>query len=319
MDVSKTMNPSLMGRLALVVCCVFSLHTTALWAAEMKRVYVEPFTTRAESEKLRQSVISELSKDHSISVVATESNADVILGGGGEIWVKGYQSLNPRSGRSPSNGTPVYAGYLSVELRGKKGETIWSYLVTPGAEPGDVVKDLARRIAKQVAEAMDRGEAVPHAVAESHPKLILKGAGATFPYPVYSKWFTNYQIENPNVEITYEPIGSEAGVRRLLAGEVDFGATDNPEAIRDLAPDQQRAYLLFPTVVGAVVPIINLPGLSGEVALTPEALAGIYLGKIKKWNDPILREVNRGLRLPDLDIVVVHRAEGSGTSYAWTD
>lgn len=90
----------------------------------MKRVYVESFTTRAESEKLRQSVISELSKDHSISVVATESAADLILGGGGEIWVKSYKSLNPRSARSPSNGTPVYAGYLSVELRSKNGETI---------------------------------------------------------------------------------------------------------------------------------------------------------------------------------------------------
>lgn len=175
------------------------------------------------------------------------------------------------------------------------------------------------RIAKQVAQELKYGDAVPHPVAESHPKLILKGAGATFPYPVYSKWFTNYRAENPNVEITYEPSGSEAGVRSLLAGEVDFGATDNPEAIRDLAPDQQFKYLLFPTVVGAVVPIVNLPGLSGNVALTPEALAGIYLGKIRKWNDPILREANRGLRLPDLDIVVVHRAEGSGTSYAWTD
>ena len=115
------------------------------------------------------------------------------------------------------------------------------------------------------------------------------------------------------------PIGSEAGVRRLLAGAVDFGASDSPEAIRQLAPAEEGRYLLFPSVAGAVVPIVNLPGFAGDMAFTPEPLAGIYLGKIRKWNDPVLRQANRWLRLPDLDIVVVHRADGSGTSYAWTD
>jgi phosphate transport system substrate-binding protein len=147
----------------------------------------------------------------------------------------------------------------------------------------------------------------------------LKGAGATFPYPVYAKWFTNYRRENPNVEISYDPIGSEAGVRSLLSGSADFGASDSPEVIRQFAPHEEAGYLLFPSVVGAVVPIVNLPGFSGNIAFTPGALAGIYLGKIKKWNDPVLRQANRGLQLPDLDIVVVHRADGSGTSYAWTD
>ena len=147
----------------------------------------------------------------------------------------------------------------------------------------------------------------------------MKGAGATFPYPVYSKWFINYRRANPLVDLTYQPIGSEAGIRKLLAGEVDFGASDSPQAIRDLAPGKQDDYLLFPSVVGAVVPIVNLPGLPNSIALTPQALAGIYLGKITKWNDPLLREANRGVRLPDLEITVVHRADGSGTSYAWTD
>jgi phosphate ABC transporter phosphate-binding protein len=318
MDVLKTIFASTNTRLALVVCCAFILHTASLCGAEAKRVFVEPFTTKVESEKLRQSLVSELRKDHAISLVASEANADLILGGGGEIWVKGYQSLNPRAGRSSSNGTPIYGGYLSVELRGKNGETIWSYLATP-SETEDVVKDMSRRIAKRIAEAMDHSEVVLPSASETHPKITLKGAGATFPYPVYSKWFTNYKIENPNVDITFEPIDSEAGIRKLLTGEVDFGATDNPDVIRDPAPAGQRTYLLFPTVVGAVVPIVNLPGFAGQVALTPEALAGIYLGRIKKWNDPILREANHGLRLPDLDIVVVHREDGSGTSYAWTD
>ena len=114
-------------------------------------------------------------------------------------------------------------------------------------------------------------------------------------------------------------MGSETGIRELLAGKADFGATDSPEAIRDLAPKEQARFQLFPSVVGAVVPIVNLPGISGDIALTPEALAGIYLGKIKKWDDPALKRSNKGIRLPNLDIVVVHRADGSGTSYAWTD
>ena len=149
--------------------------------------------------------------------------------------------------------------------------------------------------------------------------MILKGAGATFPDPVYAKWFHNYRRENPSLEITYEAIGSEAGVRQLIAGAVDFGASDSPNAIRELAPDQQNRFLFVPSVIGAVVPIVNLPGFSGELALTPEALAGIYLGKITRWNDPALRDGNRGHHLPDLPIVVIHRADGSGTSYAWTE
>jgi phosphate transport system substrate-binding protein len=288
-------------------------------AAEIRRLYVEPFTTKAGAETLRVEVIAELRKLRSISLVSSESNADAILGGGGEIWIKCYRSLNPRSGRLPENGEPVYAGYLSVELRNPKGDTLWSYLATPGTASGDVSKDLAKRIAKHVAEALQGSEAPVRSAPPLQPTTLLKGAGATFPYPVYAKWLTNYRRENPDLEITYDAVGSEAGVRRLLAGDADFGASDSPEAIRQLAPDEDGKYLLFPSVIGAVVPIVNLPGLPGDVAFTPEALAGIYLGKIKKWNDPMLTQANRGLHLPDLDIVAIHRADGSGTSYAWTD
>jgi phosphate transport system substrate-binding protein len=213
----------------------------------------------------------------------------------------------------------VYAGYLSVELRNTRGETLWPYLATPETDGGDASKDLARRIAKHVASALQQEEAPPRPASSPQPATVLQGAGATFPYPVYSKWLTNYRRENPNVDIAYDPVGSEAGIRRLLAGNADFGASGNPQAIHELAPGDEGRYLLFPPVVGAVVPIVNLPGFSGDIAFTPEALAGIYLGKITKWNDPILRQANKGIRLPDLDIVVVHRADGSGTSYAWTD
>jgi phosphate ABC transporter phosphate-binding protein len=302
--------------------CALALPALAWQAANSgptRRLYVEPFTTKAGSEKLREDVIAEIRKTGSVSLAAGAPGADAILGGGGEIWIKGYRSLNPRSGRLPSNGTPVYAGYLSVELRNNSGETLWSYLVTPGVSSGDVSKDLARRIAKHVVAALDEGALPPRTASLPQPTTILHGAGATFPNPVYGKWFTNYRRENPNLEIAYDPVGSEAGVRRLLAGSVDFGASDSPEAIRQLAPAEEGKYLLFPSVAGAVVPIVNLPGYANDIAFTPEALAGIYLGTIGKWNDPVLRQANPALRLPDLDIVVVHRADGSGTSYAWTD
>jgi phosphate transport system substrate-binding protein len=191
-------------------------------------------------------------------------------------------------------------------------------LATPGTASGDGSKAISKRIAKHLGEALSSSE-VTTLRGSPHPSIIISGAGATFPYPVYEKWFTNFQIEDPGTAITYDAIGSEAGIRRLLTGSIDFGASDSPEAIHQLAPDEEKKYLLFPSVVGAVVPIFNLPGVPESIAFTPDALAGIYLGKIKKWNDPIIRRANRGVNLPDLDIVVVHRADGSGTSYAWTD
>jgi phosphate ABC transporter phosphate-binding protein len=284
-----------------------------------RRIYVEPFVTQEGSEKFRQDVIAELRKLNSVSLAGDESSADVILGGGGEVWVKGYRSHNPQLGKVAPNGTPIYTGFLSIELRDRDGQTLWSYLATPPAASGDISKDLSTLIVKKMAEALAQGEAPSRSAPLSQPTTILQGAGATFPFPVYEKWFTNYRRENPALQITYEPVGSEAGVRRLLANSVDFGASDSPEVIHELAPQDEEKYLFFPSVVGAVVPVVNLPGLSGDIAFTPEALAGIYLGKIRKWNDPILSRANRDLRLPNLDIVVVHRADGSGTSYAWTD
>ncbi len=155
--------------------------------------------------------------------------------------------------------------------------------------------------------------------ASAQSVTAVIGAGATFPYPIYAKWFENYRRRVPSVEFRYDAVGSEAGIRRLLQNSVDFGASDSPEILHELSPNNEGDYLFFPSVVGAVVPIVNLPGIGDNLAFTPEALAGIFLGKIKKWNDPILTRANRGRPLPDLDIVVVHRSDGSGTSYSWTD
>lgn len=155
--------------------------------------------------------------------------------------------------------------------------------------------------------------------AAPQPVTTITGAGATFPYPIYAKWFEDYRRHTPSVEFKYGAVGSEAGIRSLLQHHVDFGASDNPEILHELALHNENDYLFFPSVVGAVVPIVNLPGFTDNVAFTPEALAGIYLGKITKWNDPVLVRANGGRHLPNLNIVVVHRADGSGTTYAWTD
>jgi phosphate transport system substrate-binding protein len=293
--------------------------TPAPKVSPARRLFVEPFTTEEGSEKLRDDLISELRRLGNVPLAANAQAADVILGGGGEIWIRGYRSLNPRSGPSPANGTPVYGGYLAVELRDLKGETLWSYLVTPSAVDGDISKNLAKQIAKHVVEALRQDAVLPNQVESAQPAATLKGAGATFPYPLYTKWFTNYRRANQNVAIAYEAIGSEGGVRRLLAGDLDFAGSDSPEAVAALAPTEESKYLYFPTAVGAVVPIVNLPGVTGQIAFTPEALAGIYQGTIRKWNDPAVQRANPHIRLPDLDIVVVHRSDGSGTSYVWTD
>jgi phosphate transport system substrate-binding protein len=149
-------------------------------------------------------------------------------------------------------------------------------------------------------------------------QVLLNAAGATFPYPIYSKWFDQYHQAHSNVQINYQSIGSGGGIRQLLDKTVDFGATDGP--MNDDQLKQASVPILhFPTVLGAAIPSYNVPGVQGDLNFTPEALAGIFLGKITKWNDPAIASVNAGVKLPGDDIVVVHRSDGSGTSYIWTD
>jgi phosphate transport system substrate-binding protein len=152
--------------------------------------------------------------------------------------------------------------------------------------------------------------------------LLINGAGASFPYPIYSKWFSEYNKKNPTIQINYQSVGSGAGIKQVTEGTVDFGASDGPmtdEQIKAFADKHGSGILHFPTVLGAVIPTYNVPGVEGTLNFTPEALAGIFLGKITKWNDPLLVGANKSAKLPGNDIVVVHRSDGSGTSYIWTD
>jgi phosphate transport system substrate-binding protein len=152
--------------------------------------------------------------------------------------------------------------------------------------------------------------------------LSLTGAGATFPYPMYSKWFDEYHKKDANIQINYQSIGSGGGIKQVTEGTVDFGASDGPMNDAQLKTYQDKhgfGILHFPTVLGADVPTYNIPGITAELNFTPEALAGIFLGKITKWNDPAIAGPNKDVKLPADDIIVIHRAESSGTTYIWTD
>jgi len=149
-------------------------------------------------------------------------------------------------------------------------------------------------------------------------QTTLNGAGATFPYPMYSKWFSEYHKLHPDIEINYQSIGSGGGIRQVLAQTVDFGASDGPMTDEQLSQAKSKI-LHIPTVLGAVVPAYNIPGVSGEVKFTPQALAAIFLGKITSWNDAAIAGPNPGLNLPNQPIIVVHRSDGSGTTYIFTD
>jgi phosphate transport system substrate-binding protein len=145
----------------------------------------------------------------------------------------------------------------------------------------------------------------------------LTGAGATFPYPIYSKWFSEYSAAHPGVEINYQSIGSGGGIRQVTAGLVDFGATDGPATDEQLAGSKTKL-IHIPTVLGAVVPVFNVPGI-GDLRFSSDVLADIYLNKIQNWSDPRIAKDNPGVKLPDLKIIVVHRSDGSGTTYIFTD
>ena len=149
-------------------------------------------------------------------------------------------------------------------------------------------------------------------------QTTLNGAGATFPNPMYQKWFSEYHKAHPDIQFNYQSIGSGGGIRQVLAQTVDFGASDGPMTDQQLA-EAKTKILHIPTVLGAVVPAYNIPGVNTELKFTPEALAGIFLGKITSWNDPAIAKANPGVNLPNQTIIVVHRSDGSGTSFIWTD
>jgi phosphate ABC transporter phosphate-binding protein len=273
---------------------------------KVRAIYVASLQEGARADALRERLIEQLSKSGSVRVVGDAAKADATLHCTFAIWSTGTISTNPRSN---STRAAIYQGYLSADLVGKDKQTLWSNLVTPSSfRTSGITEDLADHLAARLLDAVRTGAVSGSAPAAkpSEAHLALRAAGATLPAPLYRKW-----IESSGMQITYDAIGSEAGIEQLLSGKLDFAGSDMP-----LANDAH--VLHFPAVVGGVVPIYNLAGLDRTLYLTPEVLAGIYSGEIRTWNDPRIRAANHGARLPDAAITVVHRADGSGTSFVWT-
>jgi len=272
-------------------------------------VYVGSLGTNEGVEDLRHELIETLRRLHRLTIVSSADQADAVLEGKGGLWIRGYRSLSPRARANPSSAEPIYAGYLSIRVQGKDGETLWSYFANPRRISFSGLKhDLASQLVSKLWD--DISNATDTTVAATSPTgavATLRGAGATFPFPIYHDWFHSFHARHPNWQFEYQPIGSEAGLKQLEAGTIDFAGSDIPGP---------ASVVQIPTVGGAVVLIYNLPRFGDELRLTAEAVADIFSGKIKAWNDPALRAINRRSSLPNTPITVVHRADGSGTTFA---
>src|SRR5579863_855230 len=264
-------------RAMTVVACILILHGALRLPGEslqgIRTVAIGPMGDGASALALRNRILDRLRNKGRIKVANHAASADAVLRGTSNIWATGTVVMDPRSNSSRQSN---YQGYLSLELVNKDNQLLWSYLVTPGRfRLGSITDDLADHAVARLLEAIESGAAATasSSLAGAAADVALHAAGATLPAPLYLKWF-----ESAGMRVTYDAIGSEAGIEQLAAGKIDFAASDMPLTPENAPP--QLKVLEIPTVVGAVVPIYNLPGLGGDLFLTPEVLAGIYLGEI---------------------------------------
>jgi phosphate transport system substrate-binding protein len=293
---------------AFALCIEAQTHARL---AGIRTIEVAQLGRGAPADALRLRIIDRLKISTRLKVVENASGADVTLRGESHIWATGTITLNPRSGSTPQT---MYQGYLSVELVGHAGETLWSYMVTPSRfRAQSITDDLADQMVTRLLAEIASGDAgTGNANGEaSTSHVALHAAGSTLAAPLYRKWF-----EASGIEVSYDAVGSEAGIDALAAGKVDLAASDMQ--VTEDGPVAAKSVIQIPTVLGGVVPIYNLPSLERTLNFTPQVLAGIYLGTIRRWNDPRIAQANRGAHLPDAEIAVVHRSDGSGTSYVWT-
>ena len=305
----------------LWLAAAFSSAATAQSASSFHAgtLYVEGFSGGDQARYLHDSIVRQLSKKSAFHLISTPSGADAILKGSGQIWIRGHISTNART--PANNRQAVYGGYLSLQLVASDGQPLWSWLATPSRlRWTNIVDDLAGQAVKRLV-ASEGSLSTAAAGPASGPALVqtsLSGAGATFPAPLYQKWLEDFEQLHNGVRIQYQPIGSQAGVNQLLSGKVDFAGSDvAPEVLGGAAASSHLHRVA--SVLGAVVVIYNLNGSTEDLHLTPEALAGIYLGRIRRWNDPEIRRSNKGTDLPDAEIAVIHRSDGSGTTWVWSD
>ena len=313
----------------LTVCAATLVFATVLAAkplcgqtaeslSTVKRVALEWSGTDRGSAATRDRVAQKLKASRAVELVATPGDADGILRGDVKVWINGYISTSPRS-NSPQQ--PVYRGYASAELTGKDGRVLWSYLAAPRSAWKSVTDDLGDQLAQALLAALAKKDATT--VGESTPAngqniIKLQGIGSTFTAPLYQKWFESFTKVRPDLKIFYAAVGSEEGIESVSTGRADFGASDRPLAGEKLNVPS-RKLLQIATVLGAVVPIYKVEGTADGLNLTGPVLADIFIGKIKKWSDPEIRALNKHARLPDEPIIVIHRSDGAGTTFVWTD
>jgi len=298
---------------------------TAQSLAGVKRLAVEWSGKDRGSLATRDRLVEKLKESGAVEFVSEVAHADGVLHGNLTLWLSGYVSTSTRSKGAEQ---PVYRGFASVEVTGQDGRTLWSYLATPRAVGWkNISDDLADQLAQELLNALRKKEAretVPvagnatGAGPATTPTISIQGAGATFPAPIYQKWFETFMRARPEVKIQYVPVGSGEGIKRFLAGQVDFGASDMPLSEEELNIPGKRV-LQIATVLGGVVPIYNVKGKRDALNFTGEVLSGIFLGKIQRWNAPEIQAINKRAHLPDEGIVVIHRSDGSGTTFVWTD
>ena len=301
--------------------CGFRLLLAVLWAlvpasvvwagapaahVHLRSIAVDSMGTGTTAEALRQRIVAKLEKHPGLRLVDSPAKADMTLHGSSSVWPTGSYSISPHSN---SYRVTNYEGYLSVELADRSGQALWSYLVTPTRfRSASVVDNLADQAVSRLLDALHEIEsgAAPATISGATAHAQLHAAGSTLAAPLYMKWF-----ESASIAVRYDANGSEAGLQELADGKIDFAASDMP-------PPAEAKVVAIPTVAGGVVPIYNIPGVQGGLRLTPAALAGIFSGAITKWNDSRIRSINGGVHLPDASIIVVHRSDGSGTTFVWT-
>lgn len=306
----------LIAALAFTICAICSIrHLFAQPSTPIQNIFVDTFQGGPGADQLRQRVVDRLRHTNNFHLVDNASDADAIVHGTGEIWVEGHVAINPHG----STRETIYNGYLSLQVKNKNGETLWSYLVTPRRMYSDAAREMADHIVRLMVAALIR-EAAPATQTAAAPEaqVTLTGAGSTFSAPLYQEWIESFEAQHPQIRTTYQAVGSEEGIELLKSGKVDFAASDVPLSDEEMAAMPVK-FDHIATVLGGVVPAYNLSTVGPGLRFTPEILAEIYIGKIQRWNNAKMRAINRWANLPDAPITVIHRSDGSGTTFAWTN
>lgn len=284
---------------------------TAARGESIRSLQLEVHCPSGHADEIRSRLVEQLRRAH-LQAVDGAAGADALLRVQANLWATGTVSVDPWSNGRVTN----YAGYFSAELVDRQNRVLWSWLVTPSRfRTSTIASDLASQLVTRLAHAIDAGFAPDSGTAavSGAAAVALRGAGSTLPAPLYQRWIESFAQEAPGTTIAYRGVGSEDGIAELKAGSVDFAGSDMP-----LSDTDAGSFLHLPTVMGGVVPIYNLPGVNRTLNLTGEVLAGIYSGQIRRWNDPRILKANRGTHLPDAEIGVVYRSDGSGTTFVWT-